>query len=447
VQKPLATVVIGGLISATFLTLVVLPVIYILFNDPKSEGMKIIKKVLPVIIVCLIIPSLATGQNQEIQQRISLEDAISLTMEHNLILENTSLAYEQSEKLKKTAYNIPNPQFNLERGQMHSSLIDNAYTISQSFHFPTIYTSDRKYLNQSALLQASKIQVVRNDIVAEVTSAYYDWLMIYVKRKVLLTLDSVYQDFQYAADKKFELGESNEIEKLLAQAKSKQVMIYINENEADISIAEKRLKQLMNVDGNFLPADTSLVKLSLDDKIPDSSLIRKNPLLEYYQRNIFRQNAFLKNQKNQYLPDFQVGYFNMSIDHIHGFQGWYLGLDIPIWLWSNAGHVQAAKIESQIAENAYQEKKLSTILEFEKLQHEYEKLKKSLGFYEDTALEQSQILVKNASRSYNEGDISYLEFVQLTSEAIDIVVNYLETLNRYNQTIIQIKHITGAYRN
>jgi cobalt-zinc-cadmium resistance protein CzcA len=32
VQKPLATVVIGGLVTATFLTLFVLPMLYIIFN-------------------------------------------------------------------------------------------------------------------------------------------------------------------------------------------------------------------------------------------------------------------------------------------------------------------------------------------------------------------------------------------------------------------------------
>ena len=35
VQKPLATVVIGGLITATFLTLVILPVFYIFFSSRK----------------------------------------------------------------------------------------------------------------------------------------------------------------------------------------------------------------------------------------------------------------------------------------------------------------------------------------------------------------------------------------------------------------------------
>jgi cobalt-zinc-cadmium resistance protein CzcA len=37
VQKPLATVVIGGLITATLLTLIVLPALYKLFSKPKTE--------------------------------------------------------------------------------------------------------------------------------------------------------------------------------------------------------------------------------------------------------------------------------------------------------------------------------------------------------------------------------------------------------------------------
>lgn len=38
VQKPLATVVIGGLVTATFLTLIVLPVIYTFFSKKKTRG-------------------------------------------------------------------------------------------------------------------------------------------------------------------------------------------------------------------------------------------------------------------------------------------------------------------------------------------------------------------------------------------------------------------------
>ena len=41
VQRPLATVVIGGLLIATFLTLFVLPVLYILFEKMSSKRLKI----------------------------------------------------------------------------------------------------------------------------------------------------------------------------------------------------------------------------------------------------------------------------------------------------------------------------------------------------------------------------------------------------------------------
>ena len=38
VQRPLATVVIGGILSSTILTLLVLPMLYRLVNQPKSKS-------------------------------------------------------------------------------------------------------------------------------------------------------------------------------------------------------------------------------------------------------------------------------------------------------------------------------------------------------------------------------------------------------------------------
>ena len=38
VQRPLATVVIGGIISSTLLTLVVLPALYLIFNKNRRTG-------------------------------------------------------------------------------------------------------------------------------------------------------------------------------------------------------------------------------------------------------------------------------------------------------------------------------------------------------------------------------------------------------------------------
>jgi cobalt-zinc-cadmium resistance protein CzcA len=44
VQRPLATVVIGGLMLATLLTLFVLPILYVLFEQINKDKMKFSKK-------------------------------------------------------------------------------------------------------------------------------------------------------------------------------------------------------------------------------------------------------------------------------------------------------------------------------------------------------------------------------------------------------------------
>jgi cobalt-zinc-cadmium resistance protein CzcA len=51
VQKPLATVVIGGLVTATLLTLFILPILYLLTNKMKFQKQKM--KILTVIILIL----------------------------------------------------------------------------------------------------------------------------------------------------------------------------------------------------------------------------------------------------------------------------------------------------------------------------------------------------------------------------------------------------------
>ena len=48
VQRPLATVVIGGLLIATFLTLFVLPVLYMTFEKSSKKGRKIKSLWLPL---------------------------------------------------------------------------------------------------------------------------------------------------------------------------------------------------------------------------------------------------------------------------------------------------------------------------------------------------------------------------------------------------------------
>ena len=99
VQRPLATVVIGGLVSATFLTLIVLPILYAWFEEKKDKKMNK-KTILPFIIV------LTTLQIQAQNKPFTVDEAINLAIENNAHLKASSLKTDEAKAFIGSAFNF-----------------------------------------------------------------------------------------------------------------------------------------------------------------------------------------------------------------------------------------------------------------------------------------------------------------------------------------------------
>ena len=99
VQRPLATVVIGGLLTATLLTLIVLPVLYIYFE----KGIKKVKMNTTLIMIgMMLLPALTFAQN-DIEKSLSLDEAITMALENNLSVKSAKLEVEYNQQQKKTS--------------------------------------------------------------------------------------------------------------------------------------------------------------------------------------------------------------------------------------------------------------------------------------------------------------------------------------------------------
>ena len=84
-----------------------------------------------------------------------------------------------------------------------------------------------------------------------------------------------------------------------------------------------------------------------------------------------------------------------------------------------------------------------TILRSSHQQYLNELLKQqsSLNYYEEKAVPQADIIIENANKSFTNGAISYIEFIQAMNQALDIKLNYLKTLNNYNQAVINLEYL------
>jgi cobalt-zinc-cadmium resistance protein CzcA len=93
VQKPLATVVIGGLITATLLTLIVLPVLYQLVNRHRMHSKISSISVSVLLIVFLGAGTLTVAQPPVLNQELAIENAV----QNHPLLKNSQLQIQQAE--------------------------------------------------------------------------------------------------------------------------------------------------------------------------------------------------------------------------------------------------------------------------------------------------------------------------------------------------------------
>jgi cobalt-zinc-cadmium resistance protein CzcA len=133
VQKPLATVVIGGLIISTMLTLFVLPVMYVLFE--KGVGYMNKSKINTLALLLLfLIPF-----NIQAQEKMSLPAAIDSALKNNAFGKVAAKQVAYFESLKKTGVDIEKTAIGFGYGNINGNNKDNLVTISQSIQFPAVY--------------------------------------------------------------------------------------------------------------------------------------------------------------------------------------------------------------------------------------------------------------------------------------------------------------------
>lgn len=102
VQRPLATVVIGGLLTATFLTLFVLPLLYLLLSKIKKNKRRVSPTTL--IIIGLFSFNVSYAQTTKVKT-ITVEDAIGIALKNNLEIQSQQLNVLSTATLKNLCLN------------------------------------------------------------------------------------------------------------------------------------------------------------------------------------------------------------------------------------------------------------------------------------------------------------------------------------------------------
>ncbi len=445
VQRPLATVVIGGLMIATFLTLFVLPVLYILFENMQPKKIKI-----KTVLVCLIVVSAFNLNNVHAQTPIKLEAAIDTALANNLSLKNEKLNAVYQEKLMKSAVVIPATIVFGEVGQINSAYTDTKFGISQSISFPTVYSKKKALLKEE--YSGSKIAVALKEVELKKTVSHiFNTLSyLYEKKKLLLRTDSLYTGFLGKANLRFEKGETNILEKATAENQQGQITIQLKELEQDIEIAQFQFQLALKTNEFYIPSTENFKMQNSNNDILEST---QNPRMQLLQQQKQIALANTQFEQSKLSPDLVFGYNNTSIrgtgaddkfytssQRFHSVQ---IGVGIPIFNGAQKAIINAAKVKEAIAESRYEMELQALNAEKKTALSEYQKYFQSATWYEHTALKSAATISTAATQQFISGEINYLDWVILINQSVSIQSQYIDVIKNLNESINQINYLNS----
>lgn len=440
VQRPLATVVIGGIITSTMLTLLILPILYLLINQPKKPGFgfrKMKKPALVMIPFLLLFPALVHSQETSFK-KLTVDEAVSLALQNHAVVRNSGLEIEKSKAMKNGAFQFQPTQFVYQYGQINSPVNDRYIEINQNFgsllyHINQFRTADK-------IFELSKIEheIISKELTAKVKSAYYFWIYLHNRLEILNEQKELYSDLTRIAVLHYKLGATNLLEKTMAAARQAQVEIEYNTLQDDLIIAQNKLKQLIIIEEDIVPSDFEL-QLYMISKPSPQAAYEGELLISSYTKNSEVKQAQFGMEKSGFFPEISAGYFYQDIGAYKGLYGWKIGLAFPLWFPPRKSEIKKAKVERDVALNTLEHQKFIIDKEIENLLFDLNKYFKQIEYFKKHALIQAYELIKTAGIQFEKEEIDYFEYIQGISTGLNLKMDYLETINHYNQTAIQLE--------
>jgi len=447
VQRPLATVVIGGLLTATLLTLIVLPCLYLIFDKGiKKNTMKAI-----VIFGLLSLSNVSNAQNLTQNNSMHLNEVIQKAVENAPTLKVNQLQDKYYSLLPSTAKEIPKTQFSSELGNYNTAAFDVRFSILQPLNAGAV-NQKQKLLFETFLATSranTKVQIM--DVKKIARSLYVQLQYFQANHLLLKQIDSIYAGYQKIASLRFEKGESNLLEKVSLDNLVMQNKLMSEMQDADNRTVQLQLRLLIQSEVLITAAD--LLESSI--QLFDTAQWKNNPYINLYEQQQKQAAAETELAKAKLKPDWLVGYNNQSLggwqtlndrsEKLYNmgnrFSSVTLGMSVPVFNQSQKQKINVAKVNEEVIAAATKASTFSLQSKLDKAWQDYEKYTKATSYFVKTANKQADIIINTANFSYKNGQINYIEWGTLLNQAISIKTQYLEVLRQLNFAATELNYL------
>lgn len=441
VQRPLATVVIGGLFTSTMLTMIALPLMFEIFYNVigiKLFPFRLIRAKHAFTILIIALPAFNTfAQNKE----LTMTEAINSALLNNKEMKAYLLKVDEQKTLISSAIDIDKTTFTY--GTDQNNIAENnhplkVWGVNQSFSFPTVYTAELKAKKIEHLIAENELKIQSENIIKKVSLHYIELQLLNEKHKIYENIDSLYVNILRGTTIRNKKGDISNLDLLNIQAKQQQIQFQLSEIKQSIDNTYFKLKTITGYDEPFT------VSSKIEVVTANNRDINSLPFMQWIKSKQELTNALVRIEKSKLLPDFSINYFigtNFYEDarYYHGFEA---GISIPIFFNAQKSKIKASKIALDAAKyfSDYEIELLE--IKQRELLNTHLKLKEQLAYYNENGRKLYEEILRTAKLSFESGEIDFYKFVASTETALQIKLDYLSNLLNYTNVTLELNYLT-----
>ncbi|MCG8763160.1 CusA/CzcA family heavy metal efflux RND transporter [Tenacibaculum finnmarkense] len=462
VQKPLATVVIGGLISATLLTLLILPVLY-LFSESESENksnnknaksIKISSKILSLLFIVTASLCVQAQENtpkitqiniHENPQKLSEQDVISIALKKSVARYKSALNIVKNKAEITSAISLEPISLKYQDVGVAKGLSEKEWSVNQNFGAVLTHLQKRKLAISKHELAIAENDISIKETIKNTRSLYQQWHYLYGLISLLEEQEKNSTLIKNISNKLYNAGEIGGLENDLTILQSLDIQSKKSTIYKDFTSVENKLKEVLQIKNTIIPETKFPIKKTLKNAVLLQHNSEKENLSKAFLEILSKREKVAKKNilvaKSAYFPEITAGIINRKTGDLTDYTGFNIGLNVPISFWANNAKIKQQKIISEEIAFENQANKIAIQNNFKSLQEQLTYLKTELVGIEAMKIKADNF-IKKLKIAYSVGEIDAYKYNQSFNTYFQVMQNYLLLIHNYNQTVISYEFYT-----
>lgn len=415
VQRPLATVVIGGLISSTMLTLLVLPIMYLRVHGRSGARLLRTPTTASLLVLCAVLLTAAPLQGHV--QR-SEDSAVAAALQLHPTAIAARAVVRQAEAMEKAAFDPGRTTVMVTSGQINSAAIDNNISIQQTLSLPPVWIAEASLARARTQVAATTERTAMVGIAIMVRQMYRRVVALRLMDSLYGAHDNLVSATLAIARRRLAEGDANAVEVGLLEADAAALRVQRHSHRSERNQAEALLAALTG--SSEAVVDTTGWQGPLQE---DSSVLA----VWDEQRSALTAaaNAQVDAERNQWWPLVTVGWFTQTLvgpqtgfgaERWNGpsdrFSGVAVGLHLPLWFPAHAGRLERARAEAQAAQAIAVQKRRMSVDVWHGHRNRLAALRSSIQEIRNILLPTTEAMVMRSRSAWVEGSIGIAEVQQ-----------------------------------